>query len=222
MGNPFPLLVPLTPTHTSLLLSPCLSTLSPELQPQGCRHLLDKDTFVLLVEFLLGPSPKNQSETSDPTQHEKAPPRRWSSNQVKEFGPLHCTLSLLVRNTDISIFESESDSNEEAGLNPYTIPAKLVEVVPPSDGMHQALFTIDCSKRFIREVGVASFTSLVFHTYSLPSSLPKFSPPTPSFPLPCPLSVPSSLSPLFSFPSLLPCPLPPSPTSTVYTDSEGE
>ena len=95
MDNPFSLLVPLTPTtHTyifSLLLSPCLSTLSPELQPQGCRHLLDKDTFVLLVEFLLGPSPKNQSETSDPTQHEKAPPRRWSSNQVKEFGPLHCT-----------------------------------------------------------------------------------------------------------------------------------
>ena len=184
MGNPFSLLVPLTPTtHTSLLLSPCLSTLSPELQPQGCRHLLDKDTFVLLVEFLLGPSPKNQSET----QHEKAPPRRWSSNQVKEFGPLHCTLSLLVRNTDISIFESESDSNEEAGLNPYTIPAKLVEVVPPSDGMHRALFTIDCSERFIREVSVASFIlpsfispSLIPHPPLLPS--PSFPPPS-SLPL---------------------------------------
>ena len=71
---------------------------------------------------------------------------------MKEFGPLHCTLSLLVRNTDISIFESETDSNEDAGLNPYTIPAKIAELVPPSDGMHQALFTIDCSKRFIREV----------------------------------------------------------------------
>ena len=158
------------------------------------------------MEFLLGPSPKNQSETSDPTQHEKAPPRRWSSNQVKEFGPLHCTLSLLVRNTDISIFESESDSNEEAGLNPYTIPAKLVEVVPPSDGMHQALFTIDCSKRFIREVGVASFTSLVFHTTpSLPLSLhPPLLPP-PSFSLLCHLP-PSHLLllPLSLAPSLPP------------------
>lgn len=106
-----------------------------------------------MVEFLLGPSPKNHSE-ADSAQHEKAPPRRWSSNQVKEFGPLHCTLSLLVRNTNISVFESETDSDEDAGLNPYTIPAKLAELVPPSDGMHQALFTIDCSKRFIREVGV--------------------------------------------------------------------
>lgn len=113
--------------------------------------MLAKDTFVLLVEFLLGPAPKTQSETDTA---EKTPPRRWSSNQVKEFGPLHTTLSLLVRNTDISLFESESDSNEEAGLNPYTIPAKRDELVRPSDGMHQALFTIDCSKRFIREVGL--------------------------------------------------------------------
>lgn len=113
--------------------------------------MLERDTFVLLVEFLLGPSPKPPSETN-PAQLEKAPPRRWSSNQVKEFGPLHSTLSLLVRNTDISVFESESDPNEEVRINPYTIPAKLTELVPPSNGMHEALFTIDCSKRFIREV----------------------------------------------------------------------
>ena len=117
------------------------------LQPQGCRHLLEKDAFVLMVDFLLGPSPKNSAE-ADSTQQT---PRRWSSNQVKEFGPLHCTLSLLVRNTDISMFESESDADDEQ-VNPYMIPAKFSELHPPSDGMHQALFTIECSKRFIREV----------------------------------------------------------------------
>ena len=104
-----------------------------------------------MVEFLLGPSPPN-STGADSTQQEKAP-RRWSSNQVKEFGPLHSTLSLLVRNTDISAFESENDSDDELQLNPYMVPAKFEELRSPSDGMHQALFTIDCSKRFIREVG---------------------------------------------------------------------
>lgn len=122
------------------------------------------DAFVLMVDFLLGPSPKTQSEasstdsSSSANQPEKAPPRRWSSNQVKEFGPLHCTLSLLVRNTDISMFESETGAEEEAGLNPYTIPAKRAELVSPSEGMHQALFTVDCSKRLIREVGVVSLS----------------------------------------------------------------
>ena len=73
---------------------------------------------------------------------------------MREFGPLHRTISVLVRNSDFSIFESETDSNEEEQLNPYMIPAKISELRPPSDGMHQALFTIDCSKRFIREVCV--------------------------------------------------------------------
>ncbi len=83
---------------------------------------------------------------------DKHPPRRWSSNQVKEFGPLHGTLSLLVRNTDISIFESETDSGEAPQSNPYMIPSNASDLQPSSDGMHQALFTIECSKRFIHEV----------------------------------------------------------------------
>lgn len=83
---------------------------------------------------------------------DKNPPRRWSSIQVKEFGPLHGTLSLLVRNTDISMFESETDPAEEPQTNPYMIPSNAEDLQRPSDGMHQALFTIECSKRFIREV----------------------------------------------------------------------
>ena len=73
---------------------------------------------------------------------------------MKEFGPLHCTLSQLVRNTNISAFESETNPDEEADVNPYSISGKMSDLVSPSEGMHQALFTIDCSKRFIREVSV--------------------------------------------------------------------
>ena len=71
---------------------------------------------------------------------------------MKEFGPLHGTLSLLVRNTDIAMFESETDAADEPQINPYTIPSNPSDLRPPSDGMHQALFTIEHSKRFIREV----------------------------------------------------------------------
>ena len=71
---------------------------------------------------------------------------------MKEFGPLHGTLSLQVRNTDISIFESEIDAGEEPQVNPYMIPTNPADLQPPSDGMHQALFTIEHSMRFIREV----------------------------------------------------------------------
>ena len=86
-----------------------------------------------------------------PTQ-DKAPPRRWSSNQVKEFGPLHGTLSLLVRHSDISMFESETESSDSPQSNPYMLPGQREDLQPPSDGMHQALFAIDHSKRFIKEV----------------------------------------------------------------------
>ena len=71
---------------------------------------------------------------------------------MKEFGPLYSTISLLVRNTDISVFETETDPKEEPQLNPYMIPSQISDLQVPSDGMHQALFTIEHSKRFIREV----------------------------------------------------------------------
>ena len=71
---------------------------------------------------------------------------------MKEFGPLHGTLSLLVRNSDISMFESETGSGEEPQINPYMIPSNTADLQSPSDGMHQALFTIEYSKRFIHEV----------------------------------------------------------------------
>jgi len=122
-------------------------------QPQGCLHLLKKDVFVQLLNFLLGPSPKNNGDLNQ-QQREKLP-RRWSSNQVREFGPLHTTIAFLVRSTDFSMFESEADTSETIPLNPYMVPAKRGDLENPSDGMHQALFTIDNSKRFIREVGVS-------------------------------------------------------------------
>ena len=71
---------------------------------------------------------------------------------MKEFGPLHGALSLLGRNTDISLFESESEGVEEPTENPYRIPGSRGDLQPPSESMHQALFAIDHSKRFIREV----------------------------------------------------------------------
>lgn len=83
---------------------------------------------------------------------DKTAPRRWSSNQVKEFGPLHGAVSLLVRNTDISMFESETECADMSVMNPYMLPSQRGDLQPPSDGMHQALFTIDHSKRFIKEV----------------------------------------------------------------------
>jgi hypothetical protein len=71
---------------------------------------------------------------------------------VKEFGPLYSTLSLLVRNTDISVFETETDPKEEPQLNPYMIPSQISDLQTPSEEMHQALFNIEHSKRFIKEV----------------------------------------------------------------------
>ena len=72
---------------------------------------------------------------------------------MKEFGPLHGTLSLLVRNTDISMFESESaEGSEVVAENPYRIPGSCNDLRPPPDSMHQALFSIEHSKRLIHEV----------------------------------------------------------------------
>ncbi len=86
---------------------------------------------------------------------------------MKEFGPLHGTLSLLVRNTDISMFESETDPSEEPQTNPYMIPSNADDLQRPSDGMHQALFTIERSKRFIREVNDLLITSVMCDSHEL-------------------------------------------------------
>lgn len=86
------------------------------------------------------------------SSQDKVLPRRWSSNQVKEFGPLHGTLSLLVRHSDMSIFESDTENGDSPKNNPYMLPSQREDLQPPSDGMHQALFAIDHSKRFIKEV----------------------------------------------------------------------
>ena len=51
------------------------------------------------------------------------------------------------------MFESESEHSEEPQFNPYMLPSHGNDLLPPSDGMHQALFTIEHSKRFIKEVG---------------------------------------------------------------------
>ena len=102
---------------------------------------------------------------------DKHGPRRWSSNQVKEFGPLHGTLSLLVRNTDISMFESESAEGSEVVIeNPYRIPGSHSDLRPPPDSMHQALFSIEHSKRLIHEVRLPSqWCHLHFHLTILPT-----------------------------------------------------
>jgi len=71
---------------------------------------------------------------------------------VKEFGPLHGTLSLLVRSSDISMFESETEASDTPKFNPYLLPNQRADLQTTSDGMHEALFAIDHSKRFIKEV----------------------------------------------------------------------
>ena len=77
---------------------------------------------------------------------------------MKEFSPLHCTISLLVRNCDISILESEGDGpQQELPANPYMIGNKA-DLQPLSDGMHLALFNVDHSKRFTSEVMVTMVT----------------------------------------------------------------
>ena len=52
------------------------------------------------------------------------------------------------------MFETET-SDEKADLtseNPYRIPGSHTDLRPPPDSMHQALFSIEHSKRFIHEV----------------------------------------------------------------------
>ena len=85
---------------------------------------------------------------------------------MKEFGPLHGTLSLLVRHSDISMFESEAEPTDSPKINPYMLPSQRGDLQPPSDGMHQALFTIDHSKRFIKEVGHKSSNLMLLIYYS--------------------------------------------------------
>ena len=86
---------------------------------------------------------------------------------MKEFGPLYSTLSLLVRNTDISVFETETDPKEEPQLNPYMISSQIGDLQTPSEGMHQALFNIEHSKRFIKEVSVGLLYTIVWQVISL-------------------------------------------------------
>ncbi len=50
------------------------------------------------------------------------------------------------------MFESESEDGQEGQSNPFMVPAKVGDLQSPSESMHQTLFVIDSSKRFIREV----------------------------------------------------------------------
>ena len=162
---------------------------------------------------------------------------------MKEFGPLHGTLSLLVRNTDISMFESETgdESSEVAAENPYRIPGSRNDLRPPPESMHQALFSIEHSKRLIREVHVCvhvctlcvnfSVRSAFVHIHELTGSkccslldcLPPFSPSLfRTHSLFLPPSLPPSLLPflpLLSPPSLPPSLPPPSLLSPVCTNT---
>lgn len=49
------------------------------------------------------------------------------------------------------MFESDTESSEDIGVNLYAIPAKRVELVAPLDSRH-SVFTVDFSDKFIREV----------------------------------------------------------------------
>eukprot|EP00731_Ephydatia_muelleri_P019119 Em0011g1159a len=114
--------------------------------PFGCQHLLKKDVFVQMVRFLLGPS----AETSDAPQEKPGHPKHWSSSQMKEFSPLHCTISLLIRNCDISPYETETEEGHSPA-NPYMVPSSRADLQRVSEGMFQALFLLDNSKMFISE-----------------------------------------------------------------------
>lgn len=67
---------------------------------------------------------------------------------MKEFSPLHCIISLLIRNCDISLYESETEGGQTPA-NPHSSKGDLQRV---SEGMFQALFTVEHSKMFISEV----------------------------------------------------------------------
>ena len=70
---------------------------------------------------------------------------------MKEFSPLHCTISLLIRNCDISPYETETEEGHSPA-NPYMIPSSRADLQRVSEGMFQALFLLDNSKMFISEV----------------------------------------------------------------------
>lgn len=70
---------------------------------------------------------------------------------MKEFSPLHCTISLLIRNCDISLYESETEGGQTPA-NPHMIPSSKGDLQRVSEGMFQALFTVEHSKMFISEV----------------------------------------------------------------------
>ena len=62
--------------------------------------------------------------------------------------PLSLSLSLSLSLTLGGI------AGESPSANPYQIPSNSADLVQPSEGMHTALFAMEPSRHFIREVGV--------------------------------------------------------------------
>ena len=68
------------------------------------------------------------------------------------------------------MFESEStEGSEVTGENPYRIPGSHSDLRPPPDSMHQALFSIEHSRRLIHEVNCTCLYigTHMTHTHSL-------------------------------------------------------
>lgn len=62
---------------------------------KACAHIFEKNGFHKLLAFLLGPAAAEM-------QIEGSFPRRWSSVQTRDFGPLHTTLASLILCCDLS------------------------------------------------------------------------------------------------------------------------
>ena len=75
-------------THTALLTHTHTHT---HTQPQGCRHLLEKDVFVSLTNFLLGPSPKaSEPQPVSHRTHRISYYTQCSSVYYKQSGSVIC------------------------------------------------------------------------------------------------------------------------------------
>ena len=117
------------------------------LQLQGCLHLLKKDMFVQLVKFLLGPPPRTivTSTSRGRSCHDDGALTRCGS-----LGPsTRLSLSSSAARTSPYLSLRLTPMIQFLLIRTWCLPRGQTYIV-----MHQALFTIDNSKRFIREVGV--------------------------------------------------------------------
>ncbi|XP_013409431.2 ubiquitin carboxyl-terminal hydrolase 24-like [Lingula anatina] len=110
----------------------------------ACQHLFSRNAFQRMIHFLLGPAPAANVQ-------QESIPRKWSSMQSRDFGPLHTTLAILITNCDIASFRTEEVGNHPAYQTKLVQPDKLLDMLPE---VQEFVFGKE-SGRYLREVVMA-------------------------------------------------------------------